>query len=611
MLHCWMRRTAAAWIALATLLGPVRAAIADINRPFGSHPMTYAAGSIRPDHVSQATLDQAVRDFYDSWKAEYLTQACGAGRYVVLTNTSAGNLTVSEGHGYGMMLVALMAGHDPDTQSIFDGMVAYFREHPTATHDHLMSWNQSNSCSNAEGNDSATDGDLDIAFALLLADKQWGSCGSIDYLGEAMLVLGDVLDGEIDATQSFTLLGDWVNAGDAPYDTSTRSSDFMVDHFASFANASGSSAWTDLRDSLYSIVGSLQASHSAGVGLVPDFIVNAATSPAPAAAGFLEGATDGMYSYNACRVPWRLATDYVTSGDTRAKAALDILNAWIRTKTGNDPSAIGAGYELDGDAIAGTDYISLAFIAPFGVGAMANPANQAWLNDTWDYVVATPLSAEGYYENSLKLLSMIVMSGNWWAPETVGAPTCTPAGTDECTNPASVVDASVALRRLDRGPAAQQMTLRGTLFFPGGAPAALDAGAQILVEDVGAGDAALFELTEATIPVPGSGDPACDVRDAWKSTASRVQYRNRSSALDAPACTPGSANGLSKIQYRAGSATDVPFTIRTKRSTIVAPVGPLRVTLVLGDTAAAGAAGDCGVSGPLDCSVDASRADCE
>jgi len=599
------------WIALAISLGAAPASMAGVNRPFGSHPMTYAAGSIRPDHVPQVTLDQAVRDFYDAWKAEYLTEACGPGRYVVLTHVRPGNLTVSEGHGYGMMLAALMAGHDADAQTVFDGMVAYWREHPTSFHDHLMAWNQSTSCNNVDGVDSATDGDLDIAFALLLADKQWGSCGRVDYLAEATAVLADVLDGEVDATHSFPLLGDWVVAGEAPYDTSTRSSDFMVDHFASFASATGSASWSALRDSLYTIVASLQASYSSGVGLVPDFIVNPATSPAPAPAGFLEGDTDGMYSYNACRVPWRLATDYVTNGDTRAKAALDILNAWIRTKTGNDPSAIGAGYQLDGDAIAGTDYRSLAFIAPLGAGAMVSATNQAWLNDVWDHVAGTPLGAEGYYENTLKLMSMIVMSGNWWAPEKVAPAACTPVSTAECTNPAAVFGASVDLRRLDRGPGGQQMTLRGTLFFAAGAPAVLDAGAQILVEDVGSGDAAIFELSEATRAVPGAGDAACDVRDLWKTSGSKVRYRNKSGALGAPGCTAGSAGGLSTIQYRPGSATDVPLTIRTRRSTIAAPVGPLRITLVLGDTAAAGDAGDCGVSDALACTGDTSSAYCE
>jgi len=40
--------------------------------------------------------------------------------------------------------------------------------------------------------DSAADGDLDIAYALLLADRQWGSCGTVNYLLEAQRVLVDV-----------------------------------------------------------------------------------------------------------------------------------------------------------------------------------------------------------------------------------------------------------------------------------------------------------------------------------------------------------------------------------------------------------------------------------
>src|SRR5207253_10754486 len=98
----------AALIVASTIVVPASGVRADINRPFGSHPMTYHAGTIRPNHT-QVSLDQAVADFYDAWKAEYVTQACGTGRYVVLTHVAAGNLTVSERHGYGLILAALMA----------------------------------------------------------------------------------------------------------------------------------------------------------------------------------------------------------------------------------------------------------------------------------------------------------------------------------------------------------------------------------------------------------------------------------------------------------------------------------------------------------------------
>ena len=127
------------------------------------------------------------------------------------TSTDANNLTVAEGHGYGMMLMALMAGHEPDAQVIFDGMFAYFREHPTAFHQYLMGSYEDLTCATPPGDfDSAADGDLDIAYALLLADRQWGSCGAVNYLLEAQRVLVDIADGDLDVTKTYVLLGDWV-----------------------------------------------------------------------------------------------------------------------------------------------------------------------------------------------------------------------------------------------------------------------------------------------------------------------------------------------------------------------------------------------------------------
>jgi endo-1,4-beta-D-glucanase Y len=410
-------------IAILALVLPAAGRAAP-NRPFGAHATTYAAGAIGPSHRPQVALDQTVRDFYDAWKAAYVRQGCGAGRCYVLAATGGGNLTVSEAHGYGMMLAALMAGHDPEARAVFDGMVAYFRDHPTATHAHLMSWWQDAGCANGQGNDSAADGDLDVAYALLLADAQWGSCGAIDYLTEARAVLADVKAGDLDQSARYVLLGDWVLPADATYYPSTRSSDFMPDHYRAYRAATGDPAWDGLRDRTYQLVDALQAGHAPATGLLPDFAVQPLGAPAPAPPHFLEGRWDGAYGYNACRTPWRLATDFLIGGDARARTAVQRMNVWIRQVTGGDPAKIRAGYQLDGSNITGRNYLSMAFVAPFGVGAMVDAANQTWLNAVWDVVAGTPLAAEGYYENTLKLLAMIVMSGNWWAPQVPAAGGC-------------------------------------------------------------------------------------------------------------------------------------------------------------------------------------------
>ena len=41
---------------------------------------------------------------------------------------------------------------------------------------------------------SATDGDMDIAYSLLLADKQWGSDGEIDYLKQGKKVIDAIME---------------------------------------------------------------------------------------------------------------------------------------------------------------------------------------------------------------------------------------------------------------------------------------------------------------------------------------------------------------------------------------------------------------------------------
>lgn len=588
--------------ALVALAGIARAQ----NHPFGSHPTSYAAGSIAPNHLSQAALDQATRDFYDAWKGRYLKQTCGAGRWVVEARTQSGNLTVSEAHGYGMMLAALLAGHDPDARAIFDGMFTFFREHPSVFTPSLMAWYQKKTCGSAQGADSATDGDLDIAYALLLADRQWGSCGAIDYAAEAAALLAGIESGEVDATGSYMRLGDWTDPGEPAYYQSTRSSDFMPDHLRAFAAASGNPVWTSILNHTYTVFDGLQTTYSPTTGLLPDFIADPLGSPAPAGPNFLEGPNDGAYDYNACRDPWRLGTDFLVSGDARARTAAQRITTWMRAATGNDPATIKSGYQLDGTLSAGADYRSMAFVAPLGVGAMADASNQAWLNAVWDLVAATSLDAEAYYENTLKLLSMVVMSGNWWTPQAVSGGCVPPTSTPLCTGGGALGTISLKLGGLLAPPGGQSVSLKASLFFPAGVPVAAPYvnGAQILVEDLGNGSASVWELSRFTTPVPPQSAGICEAGEGWD--AARNLYRNRSGALDPPACTAGSANGLGQIRYKPRGAFDLDLQLRARDATIAAPVGPLRLTWVLGASQAASDSGQCAPSTAVHCTSNGS-----
>src|SRR5690348_16442384 len=90
------------------------AASAAPARPFPQH-VALATGSVIPSHRTRPQLDTDVSALYDAWKTRYLAEAGidggGHPRYRVLFSRSPSAATVSEGQGYGMVIVALMAGY--------------------------------------------------------------------------------------------------------------------------------------------------------------------------------------------------------------------------------------------------------------------------------------------------------------------------------------------------------------------------------------------------------------------------------------------------------------------------------------------------------------------
>ena len=98
---------------------------------------------IRPNNFTQAQQDQHVRDFYDDWKSNYLVSAGNNSAGQAMTRVAFGQgstVTVSEGQGYGMVVTAIMAGHDAEAQALFDGLFRFARNYPSGADSRLMSW---------------------------------------------------------------------------------------------------------------------------------------------------------------------------------------------------------------------------------------------------------------------------------------------------------------------------------------------------------------------------------------------------------------------------------------------------------------------------------------
>jgi endo-1,4-beta-D-glucanase Y len=401
-------------LLLTVGLATSSAAGAQANRPFPFHT-TLPAGVISPSNVSQAEIDAAIRRHYTAWKNNYLRDLGGGNFWIKYDRT---NSTVSEAHGYGMVLAAYMAD-----KTIFDSMFRYFRAHPSINAPHLMAWKQTlkdGVMVSIQGKDSATDGDMDIAYSLLLADVQWGSAGRINYRGEALKVLHDILAHEVNKTTWTLTPGDWATSvSDRNH---TRPSDFMTSHLLAFAKAdvANASKWNNVYRAVTEIVNFQFQNGSQTTGLMPDFMVKSGSNFVPVPSQYLEGPHDGDFDYNACRTPWRLSMSRVVLGRTEMIAALRKQTAWIRTTTGGIPTKIRAGYFVR-NGPNGKSYVNfddLAFTAPFAVNAMlGGAAAQNWLNRLWTSMSGGDYSInEGYFGDAIRLQVMLMVAGDWWLP---------------------------------------------------------------------------------------------------------------------------------------------------------------------------------------------------
>lgn len=384
------------------------------TRPYPQH-VRYTLGTIKPSHVSQIILDSEVTTFYREWKKKYIKEGCEKDQFYIWAQGIKKIECVSEGQGYGMVIIALMAGIDGDEQKIYDGMFRYFKHHPSRRSPSLMAWQQLSGCGDAEKS-SATDGDIDICYSLILADAQWGSKGIINYRLEALTMIDAIMKQEINPKTWSVILSNDVEEDSHDY-FDMRTSDFIPTAFKLFGILSKDANWNKVVDHNYTLFHSLQTRFSPDAGLVPDFVIHTNSNAVPPRGKYLESKYDGSYNYNACRVPWRIGLDYLLTGDKKSKAFIDKINLWIRKTTSNTPDNISAGYTLGGDDLPRRYFEALSFISPFAVAAMTDAKNQEWLNRLWDYLTGFKMSEFDYYDNTIRLIGSIILSGNYWQPD--------------------------------------------------------------------------------------------------------------------------------------------------------------------------------------------------
>ncbi len=211
------------------------------NNPFGFHASIYN--------------NQDIINAYDKWYSDCITPY-GAGGYLRVQRPNDSGLaidsTVSEGIGYAMVIAVYM-----NDQNLFNNIW-----HTTASSDAngLMNWyingNGATGTASESGSGGATDGDEDMAWALLMAAKQWPgqSIGGTTYQNLAIAQINR-LYAYINGQGLTVTAGDSFNAINPSY--------FDPAYYREFSNAStipaNKTGWLTVASNCYTILNNQEA----------------------------------------------------------------------------------------------------------------------------------------------------------------------------------------------------------------------------------------------------------------------------------------------------------------------------------------------------------------
>ncbi len=313
------------------------------------------------------------------------------------------NSTVSEGIAYGMIIAVAM-----DDQALFDAMFGYALCFMNERN--LMSWYIAPDGQQVLGVGGATDSDEDMAWALVMAHRQWGGCGALErsYLEYALRQIDAVWRYEVDHDRyEFMLLpGDEWRGRDV-----FNPSYFAPHQYRLFAEVTGNAGWLRVIDLGYEIVErSLNdRNENRENGLVPAWCDSLGT-PVEAFPGAMTN-----YQYDSARLPFRIGQDYAYHGDERARAYLAKVSAFFERE---GAQGIVDGYTLSGEKAPDPraqqpNPGSAVFVGSAAVGAMHDARYQEFVDAAYERVRGGELLARSrYYNHCWTVLSLLMLTGN-------------------------------------------------------------------------------------------------------------------------------------------------------------------------------------------------------
>jgi endoglucanase len=287
------------------------------------------------ERLSQPRLERVLAASWQSYRQQFISPE---GR-VVLPERDGG--TISEAQAYAL-LRAVWAGDESTFFEVYDWTYKNL-----SRPDHLLSWHwgrQSNGTWGVLDANTASDGDLDYALALALAERRgWQPPpGLPDYASAAHEMLAAILAKEVVVLPGGMLLltpGNWHEA-DPPY--LLNPSYFSPAAYRVFSQMGASpvgaarepplqdsrqgrgelreaAAWSRLHQDTFQLLERLNQGlgEGPGAGLFPDWCRVDASGQLGAAPG-----RETHFGWEAARLPWRLALDHLWFGEPKTAQLL-------------------------------------------------------------------------------------------------------------------------------------------------------------------------------------------------------------------------------------------------------------------------------------------------
>ncbi len=295
--------------------------------------------------------------------------------------------TVSEGIGYGMIMMVYFSDTTLSYQPEFDKLWAYYNKY--LDQKGLMNW-KIDGFGNAIESGSATDAEFDVAFALIMAHYQFGDQ---KYLKDATNLIEKIRINEMEAN-GLHKPGDMWNDKRNPSYVSPAAFELFIELFKDLDQAS---FWKTALTRNYEL---LKNNQNLSTGLFSDWCLNDGSPAEDKNRGFLK-----HYGYNAARVPWRLAWANAWYGHQEAKTLLANLDA--RFLSSKNAADIGGPIQLDGNM--GNDKNS-TFVGPFTNAFSYSSSNLPKMNNYWETLIN--FNEETYYNAALQILTGLLATGN-------------------------------------------------------------------------------------------------------------------------------------------------------------------------------------------------------